>query len=206
MPFSRIDSARARSASSSKRWRGWKRPARRKPIGTVLPAVWRSAASNSAPASPNSAESPRPRLRRLPSSLTASPPSPIPPPTSPRTSIVMQPPSRAQSLFAPQHLAREVDIGLRAGGAEIVDQHRLAVRGCLGDPHVARNDRVIDLVAEMTAHVGRDVIGEIVSLVEHGEDDALDFQLGVERAFDPLDGADEMAQPLQCIEFALQRH
>ncbi len=42
------------------------------------------------------------------------------------------------------HFAGQLDVGLRAGAVEIVDQHRLAVRRRLGDPDVARDHGVVD--------------------------------------------------------------
>ena len=60
---------------------------------------------------------------------------------------------QATGALAPQHLAREMEVGARSGAADVVDQHRPAVRGRLGDAHVARDHRLVDLVAEVGAHV-----------------------------------------------------
>ena len=81
-----------------------------------------------------------------------------------------------RELLAPQHLGGELDVGLRPGAAMVVEQHRLAVRRRLGHPHVARDHRVVDLLAEMPAHIGGDLLAEIVAAVVHGQHDALDLQ------------------------------
>ena len=72
------------------------------------------------------------------------------------------------------------DVGLRARAAEVVEQHRLAVGRRLGDPHVARDHGLVDPVAEEAAHVGRDLLGEVVAAVEHGQHDALELEQRIE--------------------------
>ncbi len=85
----------------------------------------------------------------------------------------------AQRALALDDFGSELQIGLRADAFEIVEQHRLAVGRRLGDPHVARNDGVVDLVAHELAHVGDHLVGEIVARVVHGEHDAVDGQRGL---------------------------
>ena len=58
----------------------------------------------------------------------------------------------------------------------------------------------------MAAHVRGHEVAEIVALVEHGEDDALDLETRIEMTLYALDGADEVAQSLERVELALQRH
>ena len=84
--------------------------------------------------------------------------------------------ARAWRSARAQDLARELDIGLRARAAEVVQEHRQAVRGRLGDPHVARDDGVVDALAEEAAHVGRDLLGEVVAAIEHGQHHALHLE------------------------------
>ncbi len=107
---------------------------------------------------------------------------------------------------AAQDLGGELDIGLRAGAAMIVDQHRLAVRGRLGYPHVARDHRVEDPGPEMLAHVEGDELAQIVTAVVHGQHHALQFEPRVQSPPDPLDRAHQLAQAFERIEFALHRH
>ena len=59
---------------------------------------------------------------------------------------------------AADELARQQDVGLRAGAGIVVDQHRHAVRRCLGDAHVARDGRAEHQLAEMRAHIGLDLL------------------------------------------------
>ena len=75
-----------------------------------------------------------------------------------------------------QQLAREMHIGLRAGAAEIIEQHRLAMRRRFGDAHIARDHGVVDLVAEMLRTSAATSVGQIVALVEHGQHHALHLE------------------------------
>ena len=115
------------------------------------------------------------------------------------------PPPPAAGRRADQ-LAGQADIGLRAGALEVVDQRRQAVARRLGQAHVARNDRLEHRLAEAGADVLRDRLRQIVAAVEHGQRDAEDRQLRIERAADPLDRLQQLAQPLEREELALQRH
>ena len=113
---------------------------------------------------------------------------------------------RRQAALAAQHLAGQAHIGLRAGGAEVVEQDRLAVARRLGDADVAGDDGLVDLVAEEAARVGGDQVGEVVAAVEHGQHDPLQHQRRVEAAFDDVDRAHELADALEREELALKRH
>src|SRR5208282_2286137 len=167
-PWAMTLSTRDFMLSSPKFRRGWKRP------GWIWSILSRSSpldpGSGIALSSPRSADRPRPRPRRLAGSL------------------MPRPRSRRQRPLAAQHLARQMDIGLGARAVEIVEQHRLAVRRRLGDAHVARDHGLVNLGAEMLAHIGRDHVGQVVALVEHGQHHALDFEARIEAVLDPLDG------------------
>ena len=58
----------------------------------------------------------------------------------------------------------------------------------------------------MTAHIRGDQVAEVVALVIHRQQHALQIEPRVERALHPLDRPHQLAQPFECIEFALQRH
>src|SRR5215208_8255207 len=58
---------------------------------------------------------------------------------------------------AADELARQQDVGLRAGAGIVVDQHRQSVRRRLGDAHVARDGRAEHQLAKMRTHVGLDL-------------------------------------------------
>src|SRR3989344_1775584 len=85
------------------------------------------------------------------------------------------------SLFAAQHLAREREIGLRALGLHVVADHRLAVRGGLGQPDVAWDHGAIELVAEMRLELCRYLVVEIVARVVHGTQQPLDLKRRIQR-------------------------
>ncbi len=97
-------------------------------------------------------------------------------------------------------------VGLRAGAAEVVQDRRQAVRWRLGDPHVARDDGVVDAVAKKASHIRRDLLREVVAAIEHGQHHALDLEPGIQAAPHAIDGAQQQAQALEGEELALQRH
>src|SRR5262249_30239699 len=75
--------------------------------------------------------------------------------------------SHFAAALARDHLASKPHIGLASRAAIIVEQRRLAVRWRFGNPDVPRDDRAIDLVAEMRADIALDLVGEVVALVDH---------------------------------------
>ena len=122
-PRSRIESASSPSASASKLRRGWSGLRRISSIGrSSTPAARRDSWVVAPWASSSRAESPRPSPRRLSAISLA-----------------------RLAAFARHQLPGQVQIGLAAGALQIVDQHRLAEGGRLGDPHVARDHRLVDL-------------------------------------------------------------
>jgi hypothetical protein len=88
----------------------------------------------------------------------------------------------------------------------IVDQRRQTVRRRLRDADVARDHRVVNLIAEMAAHVGGDQVAQIVAAVIHRQQYPLQREARVERPLHPLDRAHQLRQALECVELALQRH
>ena len=76
----------------------------------------------------------------------------------------------------------------------------------LGDPHIARDHRLIDLVAEMVPDVGGDHFTQVIAFIEHGQHNTLNLKPRIVGLPDPFDGVHKVAQPLERIEFALQRH
>ncbi len=117
------------------------------------------------------------------------------------------PSSRCMQLpLALNDFRSKPQIGLAAAAFKVVEKHRLAVRGGFGNPHVAREDGVIDLDAHEAAHIGDDLRGKIVARVVHGQDNAMDIKLLVQRLLHLIDGRQELRQTFEGEEFALQRH
>ena len=103
-------------------------------------------------------------------------------------------------------LGGELDVGLAAGAVVVVEQDRLAVRGRLGDAHVARDHGLVDLGPEEGAHVRRDLLRQRRARVVHGQHDALDLEARIERGADLVDGLLELRDAFQREELALHRH
>src|SRR6478672_10112085 len=120
---------------SSKVVRGWNCPARRFAIGKVrgvrAPAAGRGASAWDATvaatsSSPSRAERPRPRPRGLGGWLMAG-------------ALLLG--GLGRETPAADEFARQQDVSLRAGAGIVVDQDRQAVRGRLGDAHIAWDGR-----------------------------------------------------------------
>ena len=100
----------------------------------------------------------------------------------------------------------ELHVRLRPRTAKVVQQHRHAMGRRLGHAHVARNHRVVDTLAEEAAHVRGYLLSKVVAPIEHGEQDALDLEVGIEGAAYAIDRPQQQAEAFQREELALQRH
>ena len=114
--------------------------------------------------------------------------------------------ARLQRLFTLDYFSRESQIGFAADTLEVIDQDRLAVGWRLGDTDIPRNDCLVHFAAHELAHVGDNLIGEIVARIVHGQHDAVDRQCRVERALDLFDRLQKLRQAFKREELALQRH
>ena len=101
---------------------------------------------------------------------------------------------------------REPHVGLAAGAVVVVEQDRLAVRGRLGDPDVARNHGLVDLRAEERAHLARHLLRQRRARIVHGQHHALDLECRIERRLDLVDGRFQLRNAFQREELALHRH
>ena len=112
----------------------------------------------------------------------------------------------AQLLLPLDDLGRQPQIGFAAHAFQIIDQHRLAVGRGFRHPHIARDNGVVDLAAHELAHVGDDLIGQVVARIVHGQHDAVDGEAGIERVAHLLHRLDQLRKSFQGEELALQRH
>ncbi|MCY1295774.1 hypothetical protein D9M70_451310 [compost metagenome] len=71
---------------------------------------------------------------------------------------------------------------------------------------MARNERVIDLVAKMGPDITDDLLGEIVARVEHRQHDTLYIQRRIHRSANLIHSFQQLAETFQREELALQRH
>ena len=104
-----------------------------------------------------------------------------------------------------QHFAGEREIRVRALRLRLELERRDAVRRRLGEAHVARNDRAIELVAEMLLELGRDVLRERVARIVHRAQQALDLEPRVEVRAHLLDRLDEIGKSFERVVLALHR-
>ena len=71
---------------------------------------------------------------------------------------------------------------------------------------VARNNRLINLVAEKAADVFLHHLGQVVAAVIHGQHHPLQFQPGIKTPLDLIDVADQVGNAFKRQIFALQGH
>ena len=105
---------------------------------------------------------------------------------------------------AARHFLGQREVALAALRADVVEQDRLAVAGRLGEPHVAGDDGLEDLVVEGPPDLVGHLVGQVVGRV-HGEDDPVHLEVGVGRGLDELDGLQDVGEPLQRVVLALER-
>src|SRR5690606_12922803 len=68
---------------------------------------------------------------------------------------------------APYQLPGQSQIGHGTAGLLVVGQHRQPVAGCLGQTHVARDDRLVQSVPEMLAQLLGHFPGQAVARIIH---------------------------------------
>src|SRR5262245_58986587 len=178
-----MELASSLSSASEKARRGLRGLGLRNSIGTLRWLRGRSTCAASPPTSPIRLARPRPNRERASSAAIASslgftrstPELELHNWCGGRASM------RAQLALALDHFGRELEVRFAANAFEIVDQHRLAVGRRLGDAHVARDHGVVDLAAHELAHVRDDLVRQVVAAVEHGQHDAVDRQVRIER-------------------------
>src|SRR5215475_5417839 len=207
-PCCLIEEASSLSSSSENARRGLRGLGLRNSIGTLRWLRGRSTWAASPPTSPIRLARPRPKRERASSAAIASSLGfTRSTPASERHNHGEEGASaRAQLAFALDHFGGELEIGFAADAFEIVDEHRLAVGRRLRDAHVARDHGLVDLAPHELTDIGDDLVRQIVAGVEHGQHDAVDRQIRIERGADLLDGLQKLRQTFEREELALQRH
>ena len=107
---------------------------------------------------------------------------------------------------APVELGGQGAVGGRATTLRGVLGDGPAVAGRLGKTDAPGDDRLVDGVGEVATHLGRHLRGEVRPRVEHREDDSVDGQRRVQVIADEVDGRDELAEALERVVLALERH
>src|SRR5919197_1139400 len=115
-------------------------------------------------------------------------------------------PRPSPRLFMAENLPRQFQICNRSARSQIMQHHWLAVARSLREPHVARNHRVEDLAREVAVHLVPDLERQARPSIEHRENDAPDRETWIQPLANELDGLEQMGEPLERVELALQRH
>src|SRR5260370_23713032 len=74
------------------------------------------------------------------------------------------------------------------------------------EPDATRYHATKNFFWKMLSPLVRDFVVEAISRIEHRQHQALDFERGSERRLDLVNGAEQRAQPLERVVFALHRH
>src|SRR5574340_1144549 len=179
-PCARIESASSCNDSLSIWVRGWYLPG----ASCATPIMRRSPCGGAALSSPPSkASSPRPSPLSL--------------------AMYVLPGGEAG---APERFLGQFHICFRPPTQGVVGQHWQPVARRLGQTHIARNHRVVHLVAEMLLDLVRHLLRQCAARVVHHAQQALDLDARVEPLFDFFDGGDQIGQPLQRVILALHRN
>src|SRR5690606_21653963 len=106
----------------------------------------------------------------------------------------------------PRHdLPRKGEVALRTDGLDVVQHDRLAETRRLGQPYVAWDGGPVDAVAEVLLRLVRDLAREVEALVVHRQQHTVDLQARIDVTLDEADRVQELGQPLQGVELALDR-
>ena len=101
---------------------------------------------------------------------------------------------------------RESFIGFSSLGTRIQEHDRHAHRRRFGNAHVARNHGFVNLLPEMIAHFRDNVLRQTGDGIDHREDDAVQFEIGIDAAADALDGTGDERQAVHRQKFRLNRN
>ena len=69
---------------------------------------------------------------------------------------------------------------------------------------IARDYTLEHEIAETIANIVGNLVGQAIASIKHRQDDTDDAQRGIETLLNPLDRLEELAEPLQGEELALQ--
>src|SRR5262245_12133465 len=99
----------------------------------------------------------------------------------------------------------ELDVTFCTLGLDVVEKNRLAVTRRLSQPNVARNDCRKYLLSEKCLQILPHLIRQIGTLIEHGQEHALDLQIRVSKSADLPDRLDQLRYALQRKVLTLDR-
>src|SRR5580698_4157769 len=189
-PCARMLAASSCNAPSSMRVRGWYLPAciwlSKRTVGK--PSLRTASVMSALP--PSNASSPRPRPFFFTVAIIL----------FPRSAISSFHSQRADALH---HFRAELDISLRTTRRAVEYHARQAVTRRLGEPYIARNDDIEELVAEMLLELLRHLLLQRDARVEHDPQQPDHLQVAIQVRVHLLDRVDEVRQPLQREVFAL---
>src|ERR1051326_8205746 len=108
-------------------------------------------------------------------------------------------------LFMVQDFFGELDITFGPFGSGVVGENRFPEAGRLGEANAAGNHGLEHFVLEKLLQVGRDLLGEVVPVVEHRQQNPSDFQRVLEAFADPVDRVPQLGHAFQREKLALDR-
>ena len=89
---------------------------------------------------------------------------------------------------------------------KIVEHHGLAVARRLAEPDVSWDDGFEDLTREVAMDFLADLHGHAGPTIEHGQHDPADVERRIQPLPNELDGLQQVREPLERVELALQRN
>ncbi len=102
-----------------------------------------------------------------------------------------------------QNLLGQVHVALGPARPRIVEQHRLAMAGSFRQPNVPRDGCVAELLAKEPLQLAHHLLRQVGALIKHGQNHALDPEIGIEAATDALHGVHQFADSFQGEVFRL---
>src|SRR5262245_34184696 len=102
-----------------------------------------------------------------------------------------------QSLLSLNNFGRKTQIGFAADAFKVINEHGLAVRRRFRDAYVTWDYSLINLVSHELAHIGDNLVGEIVARVIHCQDDPVDRKSRIKSRLVLLDGLQKLRQPFE---------
>src|ERR1700719_269278 len=111
----------------------------------------------------------------------------------------MSAPSPRPSAFLGigDYLLGQLRVALGPFAVYIIENNRLAKARGFGEPDIPRNDALKDLRPKETAQIGGDLARKSGPLIVHREQNAFDFEAGVQRPPDAHQGVEKLRYPFE---------
>ena len=100
----------------------------------------------------------------------------------------------------------QLQVASGAGGKFIIEKYGYSITRAFPEFNISGDDGLEDLVGEVIFNFTGNLVRKVVALVKHGQEEALDTEVGVKCPLDSFYGVQQLAKSFQCVVFTLNRY